>query len=220
MSLSYFSFHFTLSAGTAVLEDIFSEVGRAAWTLLDKKLLAWPQRRTHVMDHDIACTVDVLELCDDDVGLEPLPSNPEQFTYGLAVYSEQVGLALTQEHLAAVESMCIAAFTEAAAAAGLTSVGVALSYVEAQTHRTGWGYKTAPSLAALHALDNEACWVTSDGDALTGLHVKRDVAFATGARFVDAFDANGKPVRSYLRRDPPAAERPACFTTADYTTEF
>jgi hypothetical protein len=216
MATAHYTFYIALtSAGKPVSDETLAAIGSAAWRLYEKSLDDWADRVTDVHYSDLTLQVELLDICENDVGVKYLGSRHEQ-AYGLALYTEQQDLELKPLHLAEAQKRCEQAFTAAAQAAGLADVAVTTLSIGLSRGDQVSVTKSAKDFEALATLEAETYWITSHGESPTGLYFDRDAAFASGERYVDAMDSSGKPVKAYAIK----ASAPAVPTSDDYTTEF
>lgn len=221
MSIAYYTLYFALTDGGAPLTDeTLSAIGSKAWVAVDDKMDNWPERMATVKDHDMDFQVEVLELCEDDTGVE-FDKASKALSYGIGFYTEQHGLTLEPRHLQQVQSFCLDAFRSAAQDAGLSDVDVQLLKVEASVPTETHVKRIASSLEALAAVQDESYWVGSNGDTPDKLFFSRETAFASGSTYIDAFDKGGTPLRCYKMGNLEADEEArGSYSEADYTTDF
>lgn len=220
MANSYYTFYFNMtSLGMSLSTEQLQTVGEKAWGLLEKKLTHWEGRVVSVQDHDLTFEVEALELCEDDVGVNDVGRGTPGLSYGIGFYTEQQGLALTQEHLAHAQALCIQAFSEAAIQEGFAAAEVKLCQVDFHQRFESVCAQSAPSLELLQTRKDEKYWVASDGDQPIGLYFDRDKAFASEAPYIDSFNAAGARLEGY-KLVGPETDADYKYSEADYTTDF
>lgn len=218
MAKAYLTFYFCVqSEGAPVLEESLDNIGRAAWDLVNKSVETWPARMATVQDHGMSLDVEVLELCVDDTGvcLDTLADSP---AYCIGIYTEQLGLTCTPEHLEKVQAFCEQAFLAAAQSQGLKEVRVSLAQVESHTPVERLLGARAATLADWHKHAAEAYWVASEGEGPTQMYFNRAEAFKNGHAYVDAFDLQGKRLTAYALRPEFLLDNSS--SEASYTSDF
>lgn len=209
MSIAYLSFFAAVAVKPSVHETghaplseaVLAELGGRAWEKLDLALRKSPHRVARVTDGGMDFEVEVYELCNDDIGLEEEADGT--LSYGVSLYSEQVGLELTQERLAEAQRLYIKALEEAAQAMGLPPVNAHIVRVVRQHTLEVRATAEARSLQQMWAEPaDEAMWVADVEGGPPKVFFSSHKAFARMAPRVHAYDKSGGFLRSYRLRAP------------------
>lgn len=220
MSIAYFTFFAAVALKSSVpgagqpplTEATLAELGGRAWEQLDQELRKSPYRMARVRDSELDFEVEVYELCNDDVGLEQEADG--SLSYGVSLYSEQVGLELTGERLAEAQRLYLKSLEEAAQAMGLPPVDVRIVRVLRQNTLEVRASAEARSLEQMLAEPaDEGMWVALPDDGPPKVGFSSHKVFALLAPEVHAYTKEGSYLRSY-RLSAPQAKRESAMMAA------
>lgn len=219
MSIAYFTFFAAVALKSSALEGgqpplteaAMAELGGRAWKQLDQELRKSPFSKARVRDSELDFEVEVYELCHDDVGLEMEPDG--SLSYGVSLYSEQVGLELTDERLVEAQRLYLMSLQGAAKAMGLPPVHARIVRVVRQHTLEVRASAAARSLETLLCEPkDEEMWVALPDNGPPKVCFSGNKAFALLAPVVHAYSKDGMFLRSYVMRAPQAKLPPDTLT--------
>lgn len=180
-------------------EEQLADLGSRAWHQLDGALSRQRAHLVQVREGGMEFEVSAYELCCDDVGLEQEADGT--LSYGISLYSDQVGLTLTTERLQDAQRLCVQALQAAALELGHSKDAVRVVRVTRQRTLEIAESTHAGSLEELlKGQADEAFWTVHRAGAAPALYFSRHKAFGALAERVQAFSQQGAFLREYVRK--------------------
>jgi len=199
MTIAYFTFFAAIDTAPALSEERLADLGSRAWHQLEGMLSRQRAHLVQVREDGMEFEVSAYELCCDDVGLEQEADGT--LSYGISLYSDQVGLTLTPERLQDAQRLGVQALQAAAVELGYPKASVRIVRVTRQrTLEIPESTHAASLEQLLQGQTDEAFWTVHRAGAAPALYFSRHKAFGALAERVQAFSQHGAFLREYVRK--------------------